>query len=478
MRSPSTDEPARAATVRSLAGQMALIGLSALALLLLFDTIIAYRDARETVYAAHDRSLRASLGLLGSVDLAPDALLPRLAESLGTRPDEIYFAEVGRDGVTLAGDDDLPFIRPDAATGLRFENAHHRGNPVRIASLLVEPATPAAAKGIAVLVVAENTRQRVEAVHRLVFQELRRHLLTAVLGVILGWAWLWTVKRSLHDPAEALARREAEDLTPLSTDDVPREVRPLVDAVNAHLARLAGLLEASRRFAADVAHQLRTPLTLLGAQAQYALRQDDPGSLRESIEGIAVASRGAQRLCNQMLTLSRIEAARGAMCDGVRIDLAALLRETALDLSVLAIEKRIDLAYEDDGRAVHIVGNEIMMHELFSNLIDNALRYAPREGKVRITLAAAGDGFAEVDVADSGPGIPAEVRETVFQRFHRRLDRQGGGGSGLGLAIAHQIALVHRGSIAFDDVDGDCGFVVRVRLPVIGDATEAASKGS
>ncbi|WP_333825599.1 sensor histidine kinase [Pinisolibacter sp.] len=179
-----------------------------------------------------------------------------------------------------------------------------------------------------------------------------------------------------------------------------------------------------------------------------------------------------------MLTLSRIEAVRGAMAEGVRIDLGALLRETALDLSVLAIDKRIDLAYEDAGEVVFVLGHEIMLHELFSNLIDNALRYTPREGRVRISLDKPGDGVAEVSIADDGPGIPAEIRETVFQRFHRRLDRQGSGGSGLGLAIAHQIALVHRGSIAFDDVAGDCGFVVRVRLPVVYDPSEAGSKGS
>ena len=191
----------------------------------------------------------------------------------------------------------------------------------------------------------------------------------------LAWLGLAAALRSLCRLSEPLARREAEDLAPLATDGLPREVHPLIEAINRHLARLADLLETSRRFAADVAHQLRTPLTLLGAQAQYGLRQKDTEEMRRIIEGIVAASRSAQRLCNQMLSLSRIEAAKGLMKGGVRLDLAALLRETALDLGVLALEKQIDLTYADTGRAVPVIGNEVMLRELFSNLIDNALRY-------------------------------------------------------------------------------------------------------
>jgi two-component system sensor histidine kinase TctE len=266
----------------------------------------------------------------------------------------------------------------------------------------------------------------------------------------------------LRAPALALSRRPAEDLTPLPVEDAPRELAPLIEAVNAHLARISGLFEASRRFAADVAHQLRTPLTLLGAQAQYGLRHRDPERLRAAMEEIAAASRAAQRLCNQMLTLSRVEAAHGAIRDGVRVDLAELLRETAFDLGVLALEKQIDLAFDGAGPAP-VVGDEIMLHELFSNLIDNALRYTPPGGRVRVRVALL-PGLVEASVADGGPGIPPGRRAAVLQRFHRRLDRTGAAGAGLGLAIAHQIALAHGGGIDFADAPD--GFVVRVHLPL------------
>lgn len=475
MRSPSTPDGGRG-TGRSIAGRMAIVGLPVLVLLLVFDAVTSYRDAREAIFAAQDRSLRAVASLIAATPVERGRIGALLTDSLAAEPGTVHFALLDHAGITLAGDTDLPYARPDANEPLRLRNGHHRGEPVRVAALLLPPAS-AAVHGpeAAVLVVAETTAVRHEGIYGLFWNEAHRHLLAALAASILAWSWLAAVRRDLEAPARSLAERAAEDLTPVMTDDLPREVRPLVEAVNDHLSRLAGLIEASRRFAADVAHQLRTPLTLLGAQAQYGLRQDEPAAMRATIDGIATASRAAQRLCNQMLTLSRIEAVRGEIKDAVRVDLAALLRETALDLSVLALEKRIDLGYEDGGERVLVLGNEIMLHELVSNLIDNALRYTPREGRVHIRLSTA-EGVAEVAVVDSGPGIEPERREAVFQRFHRRLDRPGGSGSGLGLAIAHQIALVHRGSIAFVDEEG--GFAVRVRLPMLDEPESEPAKGS
>ena len=153
------------------------------------------------------------------------------------------------------------------------------------------------------------------------------------------------------------------------------------------------------------------------------------------------------------------------MKDGARIDLTALLRETALDLGILALEKRIDLAYADTGQALPVVGNEIMLHELFANLIDNALRYTPEGGRVNIFAAIEGE-MAQITVSDNGPGIAAASRAAMFKRFHRRLDRAGGEGSGLGLAIVHQICVAHGGTVTLGDGASGYGLAVIVRLPI------------
>lgn len=442
--------------MRSWSGLVKLVGLPALALLLASNTTTAYLETRDTVYASHDRALRAALLYLPTEPLISEDIRRRLAASLSKEEKEVFFSVTGPDGHTLAGESGLSY--PSAHTGdsVRFSNAYYRGRAIRIAAAHI---------GANDYLVAESVSTRVELVHRLTFTDLQRQLWLSALGIVLVWLGLRTVRHDLGRMAEQLARREAENLAPLATDELSPDARPLADAINGHLAKLAGLLNASRRFAADVAHQLRTPLTLLGAQAQYGLRQDDATELRKTIGEIAAASRGAQRLCNQMLSLSRVESANNTLAEGSRFDLATLLRETALDLSMLALEKRIDLAFECTGGAVDIVGNEIMLHELFANLIDNALRYTPCDGMVRVSLTCA-DGRACVEVADSGPGIPVKAREVVFQRFHRHLDRAGGSGSGLGLAIAHQIALAHGGSLILDDGPDGRGLVARVHLPL------------
>ena len=442
--------------MRSWAGRLALIGLPALTMLFALNATTAYRDIRDATHGAHDRALRAALVLLQAQPQSSEHTRHRIAASLGTEVDEVHFAVIGPDGKALAGEGDLPYLSADTDTTPRFRAAHYRGRAVRIAALRA---------GGSDYVVAESAATRIESIHRLFLADLSRQSWLVVLGGLLAWIGLRSARRDLKHLADLLTQREAEDLTPLVADDLPAETRPLVTAVDSHLTRLASLLEASRRFAADVAHQLRTPLTLLGAQAQYGLRQDDPVRLRETVEGIAAASRAAQRLCNQMLSLSRVEAAKGVVRDGARLDLATLVRETALDLGMLALEKRIDLGYEGVAAQAPVVGNEIMLHEMFANLIDNALRYTPCEGKVVVSLQCSGS-QVQVEVADSGPGIPAEARVAMFQRFHRRLDRAGRSGAGLGLAIAHQIALAHGGALELDDRSDGCGLVARVSLPL------------
>ncbi|SBT08588.1 Two-component system, OmpR family, sensor histidine kinase [Candidatus Accumulibacter aalborgensis] len=469
----------------SLKGRVALWLLPPLFLLLAANAVSSYRGAREAADLAYDRSLQMALMFLGehlttSGETATWDLPRSIREVLGKgagregagRDDEcVFFAVIAPDGRSLAGENDLPIPQPNADGTIRFANARYRGKAVRVASIGIRSKHLTATDGAGLLlevVLVEDAGARVALAHQMFYADLLRHLALAAFSVALAWLGLAAALRSLCRLSEPLARREAEDLAPLATDGLPREVHPLIEAINRHLARLADLLETSRRFAADVAHQLRTPLTLLGAQAQYGLRQKDTEEMRRIIEGIVAASRSAQRLCNQMLSLSRIEAAKGLMKGGVRLDLAALLRETALDLGVLALEKQIDLTYADTGRAVPVIGNEVMLRELFSNLIDNALRYTPDGGRVGITADIEGE-MARVTVTDTGPGIAPAARATLFKRFHRRFDRSGAEGSGLGLAIVHQICLAHGGMVELGDGAEEQGLSVNVRLPVSAD---------
>lgn len=460
--------------VGSLRRRLALWLLPALLGVLALSAVFAYRDARQATDAAFDRTQRVALGMLAA-DLRADTLdgAPDTARALAVLATAdaayAYVAVVDAADHSLAGENDLPLPRAAPGEAYAFADARYRGEPVRTASLRLAPADAGRR-----LILVESAAPRMAHAQRVFLAEMRRQALLAVAAIALAGIGLHGALHAIGKLAAALARRDAEDLTPLPPDAQPAELRPLTAAINAHMAALAALLEASRRFAADVAHQLRTPLTLLGAQAQYSLRQDDVGEIRRIVEGIVSATRGAQRLCNQMLSLSRAEAAQGALRDAARIDLGVLLRETALDLGVLAVEKRIDLAYAGGNQALPVLGNEIMLRELFSNLIDNALRYTPEGGRVTIA-AEATDGQATVSVADSGPGIPEPARAAMFQRFHRRLDR-GGTGSGLGLAIVHQVCQAHGGGVELADGESGAGLLVRVRLPLAPPADPAAVK--
>lgn len=470
----------------SLKGRLALFVLPALCLVVAVNAALSYKSTRAAADLAYDRSLRMLLTFLRehvgvregqvSVDLPPAAREFLWGGPMARGETQLFIAVVGSDGHGLAGENDLPIPDTSGDEAVRFADDRYRGKAVRVAAMNIRPPSVMAGDGRDwQLVVAESTETRVALAHRMFFSELGRQIVWMMTGAALAGIGLFITLRALNRLAKPLAQRDAEDLTHIAFDELPAEFHALAGAINRHMSRLADLLEASRRFAADVAHQLRTPLTLLGAQAQYSLRQQDADRMRQMIEGIVAATRGAQRLCNQMLSLSRVEAAKGLMRDGVRLDLASLLRETALDLGVLALEKRIDLAYADAGASVPVVGNEIMLHELFSNLIDNALRYTPNGGRVGIA-ADIDAGMARVVIDDSGPGIAPAAREAMFQRFHRRLDQRGAEGSGLGLAIVHQICVAHGGTVALG-TGTDGGLAVEVRLPLATDATEDALKG-
>ncbi|HET6718430.1 MAG TPA: ATP-binding protein, partial [Rhodocyclaceae bacterium] len=267
---------------------------------------------------------------------------------------------------------------------------------------------------------------------------------------------------------DAIRARQPDDLTPVPINRVAAEVMPLIDAVNHHTTRLTDMLAARKRFLADAAHQIRTPLAVLGTQAEYGLRQDDPAEMRRTLQGLVKSIGNAQRLANQMLALSRAEAVNGLIQEKAPVDVAALAHEAASELGLLAVKKGIDLAYVAPKSPAMVDGNGPMLQEMIANLIDNAIRYTPAGGHVELAVASAADAVV-ITVADDGPGIPAGERELVFHRFYRILGQGDTHGSGLGLAIVREICLAHGGRIELGDGrarDGGHGLQAKITLPV------------
>jgi two-component system, OmpR family, sensor kinase len=295
--------------------------------------------------------------------------------------------------------------------------------------------------------------QPLAARERLAAAAAARTLLPSLvlLPLLAALLW-WLVGRSLA-PLDRIAlsvrRRSPALLDPLSTASVPAEARPLVDALNDLLVRLQSALEAQRAFVADAAHELRTPLTALQLQAQLAERATTPAEREAALAELRRGLQRAAHVVQQLLTLARQDPEAAPERPPVPIRLAELAAQAAADHATLAEHRQIDLGVGAADYGIVVSGDFSALRTLVANLVDNAVRYTPRGGRVDLAVGR-DDGRPWLEVADSGPGIPAEDREHVFNRFFRRQDTAEPG-SGLGLAIVQAIAARHGARVALGE---------------------------
>ena len=282
-------------------------------------------------------------------------------------------------------------------------------------------------------------------------------LLALFVWVVVNWA-----SRGLTRVSQEIGERAPNRLAPITLDRVPKEIQGLVVAVNGLLQRLDAMLARERRFTADAAHELRTPVAALKVHA-HNLRQARTDAERdESQQQLDASVLRTERLVAQLLALSRVEPGATAV-EPRTVDLRALAEQHLADYAALTASRGVHMALQVE--SVSVRGDEAALDAMMRNLIDNAVRYSPRDGQVRVQLSREG-GDAVLIVEDSGPGIPAEARTRVFERFHRELG-SGVEGSGLGLSIVKQVVEMHAGSIVLDDSPQWGGLRATVRLPAL-----------
>jgi two-component system sensor histidine kinase TctE len=267
----------------------------------------------------------------------------------------------------------------------------------------------------------------------------------------------------LSDLQHRISKRRSNDLSPIETTRVPHELRPLIGAFNAMMKRLEANVAAQKRFIADAAHQIRTPLTGLKMQTELALTETDPDHLRRILPMLALSTGRACHLINQLLLLARAESTSALSVFKQFVDLEALFVETASLHLGQARAKQIELEFRRPTVPVRIKGDPLMLSELLKNLLDNAIKYTPSGGRIRISLSAAES--AVLEIQDSGIGIPAADRPHVFERFYRVIGTPAEG-SGLGLAIVREIANHHRAEVELLDNPEGTGCRVRVVFPL------------
>ncbi|MFM0629868.1 sensor histidine kinase [Paraburkholderia xenovorans] len=450
-----------------------------LLLLLALDAWLTYQRAMNAAHAAFDRTLEFSLRSIrdgirlrdGKIEVDLPYLALEMFESNGGG--NIYYQIREEGGRVVTGYPDLPDPGkvPGEPYSVWFYNDVFRGRPLRIAMLrLPVRDVPSAQTRVVLVRVGETIEQRQALAREILTGSLQQEGLLVVLALGIVWLGVTRGLRPLNRLSAKVAARAEDDPTPLDTVGLPSEVAPLVDSINQYIGRTQLMQSSRRRFFNDAAHQLKTPLAVIQAESELALRDIDVveesagGHRRQGVHlrRLNRAVQQAVRIVQQLLSLSRLDADSGYTVKHAPVPLHKVARSVTLDWSPVARSRGIDLGFEQDVR-VDVMGQIDLLAELVGNLIDNAIRYAGDGAVITVRVAREGK-QALLQVIDNGPGIAAGERDAVFERFYRSEATQAVEGSGLGLSIVREIARVHGALVALTDANGG-GLIVSVAFP-------------
>ncbi|CAB3644981.1 Sensor protein QseC [Trinickia soli] len=436
-----------------------------LAAFMLVAGVMAYDASRQTAALLQDSQLLASARTIGedvewnNGDLT--AKIPPAALEMFESPyqDHVFYKVVADGDRLLGGSPELALPEGAHDTYPVFYDTTLDGESIRAVAFRRQLYNSGEALPV-VVVVAKTQASRKGMLAQLWHPQLVRQGLMLLLAVLLVLIGLTSELRPLMKLKEDVADRDPMELEPVRVDHLPTELRPIVDAINQCIARLKVHASTQRQFIADAAHQLRTPLTLLDTQVQCA-RQcvDDEPALSDALAGIHRTSRKMTEITNQLLLLARAESAPSR---NVAVDMTQVVSSVLEELILAAQRREIDLGAELQDEA-RVAGNEQLLTALVANLVDNAIRYTQEGGSVTARCRREGDEVV-LEVVDNGPGIPAEIRAHVFERFYRGMTNVEG--TGLGLSIVQRIAQSHGGTVGVAPGEGRVGLVATVRLPV------------
>jgi two-component system sensor histidine kinase TctE len=439
------------------------------------DTFSLYRQTLHAVNIAYDRTLLASAKAIGElIEIQGSADQAQLRTRIPYAALEAFEADnrsrmtyrvSDAKGQWIDGAQDLPAWQgrlPDQgpyAALVDFYDARLGDEPVRVAVLL-QPVATGRERAMAMVQVAETLELRQTLAQQILIDTLLRQvaLIAVITGVVLFV--VQRVTRPVRKLSHALSNRQEDDLSAIDASDLPRELRPLTKATSQVMQRLEYLLENQKRFVRDAAHQLRTPLAVLKLQVQSARRGDLAPDL--ALQDIEATVDRATQLANQMLSLAKVEQVRQQK-DYQCLDWAPAVRDIALDLSPLIAAKSLD--FEIETQACTVFAHAWILREMTRNLLDNAIRYCPTGGSLRIGLCQKGT-HAELRISDSGPGMDATQRSRLFQPF---ATERPASGSGLGLTIAREMVVALGGEISLENrfkAQRLVGLDALIRLPL------------
>lgn len=433
-----------------------------------------YFSAMRAATLAYDRTLLASARTVAErlvvrhqrleVDV-PYVVLDSFERNMN---DRLYYQVISPQGESISGYDDLPPLPPSIPRDLgypalvHFYDAQFRGQPIRIAALF-QPINEEGVNGIATILVAETLESRRYLARQMLLAAVISQGTLVLLTLILAYMLLKQLLKPMRKLSGIMLRRDPGELTPLPMVLPWSEMRPLLLAFNRYIERLRLMVSRQERFSADASHQLRMPLTVLKTQVAMALSSDQPQHWRESLQGMRTTLDSTIALTDRLLYLSRLKAHEYHDDRQLQpVNLAGVLCDACFSRLPQARSKRIDLGYEGHS-ACWVAGESVLLAELCANLLDNALKYTPKEGMVTARLVSTDQHYI-LEVEDSGPGIAENQALAALQPFYR-LDNVGEQpGAGLGLALVKDIAAYHhtRPELLSSRTLG--GLLVRVRF--------------
>jgi len=453
----TTQEPAQ----RSLFGGILDWMLVPLLLLWPLSIGVTYLAAKTIANQPFDRALEDRVMVLAQqvkeADGRPLLALSRAAEGIlrADDIDNVYFQVSDAADEFVAGDRELP-VPARAETlqpwSVHFRYDYLRGSEVRVAYLYLNLQPPGrraagAEPRLALVQVGETLDKRAQLSNQIIKGVILPEFVILPLALALVWFALSRGLSPLAELQQRIRARRPDDLSPIESGQVPEEISPLVRSLNDMLARLSQSIQSQKRFVADAAHQMKTPLAGMRMQSELALRQNSRQDIQRSLEQLSKSSETATRLVNQLLALAHAENRAPLARPLAPVELSDLARGVVQEWVQASFARAIDLGFEQPGHAITVQGDATLLRELLNNLIDNALHYTPPHGRVTVRVRANEDGDrAILEIEDTGVGIPPAERRQVFERFYRILGSNVEG-SGLGLAIVREIAQQHDAEI-------------------------------
>lgn len=455
---------------RSLRSQLLTWLLVPLLCVIAFNAWSGYLNACATAEVITDRMLLASARAMAEQirvrDGGIEVLIPPVAlEMFATdEKDHVAYSITGPDGMLLAGDPSFT-MSANKPKNLQpvYSDATFRSERMRVVALR-QPIASNHPNEAALVLVGETLHSYDKIASDMFRRNFFDQLLLVAAAGGLTWFGMNRGLLPLRRLSKSLVDRDPQLLETFSVSGLQTELKPLVVALNEALERVRKQGAIRRRFIADAAHQLRTPLTLLKTQASVGLREEDLKAAREALGAILISTDAMTRLTNQLLTLARADPDQGPAVRS-EVDLAAIMREAVEKYSTLAAARCITLTAKMDAKEARIDGEPTLLRELIANLLDNAIKYTPEAGEVTVALRS-GDGASWLRVEDSGVGIPLSEQEHVFKRFYRVLGT-GVEGSGLGLSIVAEVARLHSAQLSLTNRSDVPGLCVEVRFPSI-----------